>query len=263
MDKKKPIEENQKLMARRQELGIKTETGPAPIAKPVAAVAERDGMTLADYWAMLAAEEPTGTNGSTASLTSREVWETFNSDRHPALARAVKVVKTWYNERIDQGGALVLAGGTGCGKTHLARAIHQLYGFRSLYWEECSLFESIKAAYNGYSRQSEAEIFGRIRKAELLIYDDLGAYETDNLPWIQNIYRVIFHDRLDQAGRATLFTTNLKSKAIADRIGGRNFDRLLGALDTPEYYVNLFGVPSYRARNFAKSNYIRQHEAGG
>lgn len=261
-DRQKLIEENQKLMALRQERGIKTDAGPTPIATPAAAVAERGGMTLADYWEMLAREGEGTINGSSTSLTSREIWESFNSDRHPALVRAVKVIKTWYNERLGPGGALVLAGGTGCGKTHLARAIHQLYGFRSLYWEECALFEAIKASYNGYSRLSEAEIFGRIRKADLLVYDDLGAYETDNLAWIQNIYRVIFHDRIDQAGKATLFTTNLKASAIADRIGGRNFDRLLGALDTPEFYVNLFEVPSYRSRNFARMNYIRHRETG-
>lgn len=154
------------------------------------------------------------------------------------------------------GGALILNGGYGCGKTHLARAIAQMYGFYAVFVEEENLFCSIKDSYDSHS-ESEYRILGRLERAKLLVFDDLGAYNTNNMPWVQNIYRGVFNDRV-QCGLPFIITTNLSFKAnggpseFEERVGGRNYSRIMGAVGSAEYYINLFGVPDYRLKGFRK-----------
>lgn len=210
-------------------------------------------MTIFDYFAALKRGEKV-TDSQTVEM-SRAKWDSFNADRHPDLAKATATIRKWYKERITCGGGLILAGGYGCGKTHLARAIYELYGFRALFWEELGLIKSIQSGYSGRG-QSEDSLFAQARRAELLIYDDLGSYETDNLAFVQNIYRGLFDGRLE-TNKATLVTTNLRATTDSDevseferRVGGKNFSRLVGQLEVSEFYIDLFDVPDYRLRNF-------------
>jgi DNA replication protein DnaC len=181
----------------------------------------------------------------------RELWNSFESDRHPDLIKAVKTIREWYNERIEVGGALVLAGGYGCGKTHLARAILRMYGPFAHFLYEPEFIASIQDTYSGNG--SEARIYRMIASHKLLIIDDLGAYEVSEKSerWLQNIYQRLLNNRFEQ-GKATLITTNLDDGTgdLRYRLGEKCYDRLLGALEHTRFYVNLFDVPSYRARNF-------------
>lgn len=223
-----------------------------------------EDIAIAEYFTALA-------NGEQVTQTEvvefgRDIWDSFNADRHPKLVKAQKTITKWYNERLPVGGGLILAGGYGCGKTHLALAIKQLYGMAAVFWEELDLCKTIQSSYAGGDRRnSEESIFSQCRRAKLLILDDLGAYETENMAWIQNIYRQLFNKRLEE-NKATLITTNLSvegekvkkgNKIIGVnasefelRVGGKNFSRIAGQVDTSEYCVDLFGVPDYRLRNF-------------
>jgi DNA replication protein DnaC len=187
--------------------------------------------------------------------TSRELWDSFNSDRHPKLQQAVKVIKKWYNERIDKGGALVLAGGYGCGKSHLAKAIHQMMGPLSTLWYEPDLFGTIQDTYNN-NGESEYQLIKQIRRHKLLVIDDLGSYEVkpESERWVRGIYQKLIDSRHEE-GKGLLITTNLDDTKgeLEERLGERCYDRLVGALEVGEFYVSLFGVPSYRRRNFMNS----------
>lgn len=207
--------------------------------------------TEREYWlAIDRGEKP----GAHILETKRELWDSFNSDRHPKLKKAVLQVKKWYNERIDKGGALILAGGYGCGKSHLAKALHQLYGLKSCLWYEPDLFGAIRDTY-GQGSESEYRLLKQIRSHKLLIIDDLGSYEIEegSEKFVRRIYQQLLDGRFE-ANRATLITTNLddSSGALEARLGERCYDRLVGALEFPEFYIDLFGVPSYRRKNFAK-----------
>jgi DNA replication protein DnaC len=184
--------------------------------------------------------------------TKRDLWDSFDSDRHPKLKQAALTVKKWYNERIECGGALILAGWYGCGKSHLAKAIHQLYGHHSCFWYEPDLFGAIRDTY-GAGSESEYKLFKQIRSHKLLILDDLGSYEVDedSIKFVRRVYQMLLNDRYE-LGKATLITTNLDddSGRLEGRLGERCYDRLIGALELPEFYINLFDVPSYRRRNF-------------
>lgn len=186
---------------------------------------------------------------------SADKWNAFEFDQHKQLEVAKITITRWYSTAMDRGKSLLICGNPGCGKTHLARAIQQLMtSHNAIFVEEADLVKQIQATYGGDG--SEYEIFSRYLNCELLIYDDLGAYETNNTQWINNIYRTIFEKRL-RDNKPVLFTSNLGFVdadnsvfgCLEERLGLRNYDRLLRSImvnDVP-LYVNLFGVPSYKA----------------
>jgi DNA replication protein DnaC len=181
----------------------------------------------------------------------RELWNAFDDERHPDLQRAVKKIKVWYNDLIPVGGGIILAGGYGCGKTHLAKAIKQLRGPNVVMWSENDLVAAIQDTYSGNG--SSHRIIRDIFRAELFIFDDLGAYQTSNIEFIQRVYLDLFDARCDE-GKAFMITTNLDDSCgeLIDRVGGRVYSRIMGAIGKDEYYLDLFDVPDYRLRNFKR-----------
>lgn len=191
-----------------------------------------------------------------------ERWESFDWGRHPDLLKAKPVIVDWYNGLPDSG-VLILAGDVGCGKTHIANAIADLFGrWRLSMYEEIELVKKIQATYNGNGSESEESIFKGLFRSELLILDDLGTYHTDSLDWLQNLYIRIFGEFMTVKSRPVLITTNLpmygdddgESSPLKDRIGTRAHSRLYEALRgaSKGQYVDLFGIADYRSEDFLK-----------
>jgi DNA replication protein DnaC len=179
-------------------------------------------------------------------------FKRFNSDRHPALQKAVLTIKKWLREDYQDGGALLISGRTGSGKTHICLDLKRYVPF-AVYVNEIDLVHRIQGSYKGKG-QSEDELLDRLHQARFLILDDLGAYGTENLAWIQNIYYRLLNGR-KETGNATVVATNLavgneNFSPLRARVGDRVFSRLLGTVGDPEYYVNLFEVGDYRMRGW-------------
>ncbi len=192
-----------------------------------------------------------------------EKWEAFNWDRHPKLRAAKRVIVDWYNGLPDSG-ALVLAGGVGCGKTHIADALADLFGrWRISYYEEIQMVKEIQATYSEKGVSEEAVIRDMFRP-DLFILDDLGTYQTNNASWLSNLYNRLFNDYLTVKDKPILITTNLPmmsgesegdkppAGSMAERIGTRSFSRLCDALGELERgrYVDLFGMEDFRIKRF-------------
>lgn len=259
MDRSEIKAANEALLAKRKALGIGR---PQHLTAPIQAIVVNNGMTAVDFFQALQAGELPVSDQAAGPETKRVKWDSFNSDRHPILQKAVKTIARWYNERISDGGAIILSGNCGSGKTHLAGAIAELYGYGAMYLNEVDMVASIQAGYGGPGGRSLESITSYCRRSKLLIYDDLGAYETDNLKWMQNIYMSLFNGR-QEAGLATMVTTNLPLlqkiieagkntvySPLENRLGARVYSRLIGAVGSMEYCVNLFGVPDYRQRGW-------------
>jgi DNA replication protein DnaC len=182
-------------------------------------------------------------------------WEAFDWDRHPKLRAAKRVIVGWYNELPDSG-ALVLAGDVGCGKTHLADAIADLYGrWRIAYYGEVELVKKIQATYSGKGQSEDGVMRGLFRQ-DLLILDDLGTYSTSNTPWLSNLYNQIFNDYLTIKNKPILITTNLPMMgegSMQERIGTRSFSRLCDGLTDQARYIKIFDIPDYRIERFTNA----------
>jgi len=177
---------------------------------------------------------------------AHDIWRGFQfyDDR---LLQAKRQLVDWYNDGLDRGEALVLAGPPGTGKTHLAYVVLAAYGapHQSFMIGEPDLVANVRASYDGEG--SERMIMAQYRRAPLLILDDLGTAYVKQPEWIQDIYWRIL-DRRAELKLATLITTNLDMPALSDRLGGRAYSRLMGMLGNEANYVNLFGLDDYRLR---------------
>jgi len=250
---------NQALLAKRKELGITT-TKTKPIGGRLSLLSgttEAEKLYFADVFNRdIQQANDRGIGGNL------DRWRNFDSDRQPDLIKAVKTIKKWYEHRLNDGGGLILAGGYGAGKTELARAIKEAFGYGAIFWNEEKLVEAIQGGYGHKNGRSQESIMIECWRSPLLILDDLGGYTTENTPWVQNIYYSLFDGR-HEAGKAFIITTNLSYKPsqqgnimypseFQERVGNRNFSRIMGAVDTGEYCIDLFNVPDYRLRNLKK-----------
>jgi DNA replication protein DnaC len=135
-------------------------------------------------------------------------------------------------------GWLVIVGGYGCGKTHLAAAIanRQLeLGNPALFVSVPDLLDHLRAAFQPDAGSGYDTRFDQVRDAPLLILDDLGVESPT--PWaIEKLYQ-IFNHRYN-AGLPTVITTNHNLTDLELRLRSRLADPDLGQVVTiiaPDY----------------------------
>lgn len=129
-------------------------------------------------------------------------------------------------------GWLILRGGYGSGKTHLAAAVanHRIaLGHPVLFVNTPDLLDHLRAAYSPSSPTSYDERFEQVRNAPLLVLDDLGT--QSNTEWAQEKLYQIFNHRYT-AQLPTIITTNEELEAIEVRIRSRMADPSLSQILT-------------------------------
>ena len=127
-------------------------------------------------------------------------------------------------------GWLVLKGGYGCGKTHLAAAIANArlsHGQPVLFVNTPDLLDHLRATFNPESTVSYDERFDQVRNSPLLILDDLGT--QTNSEWAQEKLYQILNYRYN-AKLPTVITTNLELEAIEIRVRSRMVDPSLAQI---------------------------------
>ncbi|MFQ5400352.1 MAG: ATP-binding protein [Anaerolineae bacterium] len=121
-------------------------------------------------------------------------------------------------------GWLVLKGGYGCGKTHLAAAIANYrlsMGHAALFVSTPDLLDHLRAAYSPNAASTYDQRFEQVRNAPMLILDDLGT--QSNTEWAQEKLYQIFNHRYN-ARLPTIITTNEELESIEIRIRSRMVD---------------------------------------
>jgi len=126
----------------------------------------------------------------------------------------------------DKRNTIVLFGGTGTGKTHLAACIAREVSLRGFGVVFVSAFKlnSIMLKIHTAPVEQKAGLLDSLLESDLLIIDDLGAeqiYKNVTLEYLTSIF-----DERKIARKNTLFTTNLSPDAILVRYGERFFSRL-------------------------------------
>ncbi len=180
----------------------------------------------------------------------------IDSERQDRLRRLsnldVYAEKTFYNFQVDEPGLkpserqslehavsnayrfaeqpdgwLMLEGGFGCGKTHLAAAIGNerlQRGDLVLFITVPDLLDHLRSAYAPSSDATYDETFERIRNAPLLILDDLGAESPSQ--WAKEKLFQLFNHRYSHR-LPTIITTNVDLETLDPRIRSRLLDNSL------------------------------------
>ncbi len=121
-------------------------------------------------------------------------------------------------------GWLVLLGGYGAGKTHLAAAIANYNLSRErpvMFVVTPDLLDHLRAAFGPSSESGVDERLETIRETPLLVLDDLGAHHST--PWAQEKLFQILNHRYNHR-LPTVITTNQRLAALDPRIASRLAD---------------------------------------
>jgi DNA replication protein DnaC len=117
-------------------------------------------------------------------------------------------------------GWLLLQGGYGCGKTHLAAAIANFavdLGVPTLFITVPDMLDALRFAY-GETESSFEERFEEIRRIELLILDDFGTQNATS--WAQEkLFQIINFRYINRL--PLVVTTNLGTAEIEERVRSR------------------------------------------
>lgn len=167
---------------------------------------------------------------------TRMTFETFVPDGYgqaPNVATNLRLAFDLARQYADQPkGWLILFGGYGCGKTHLAVAIaNQVIerGQPVLFVVVPDLLDHLRATFSPNSPVSYDERFEQIRNAPLLILDDLGSQSSTS--WAQEKLYQIFNHRYN-ASLPTIVTSNHGLEEIDLRIRSRMVDPDLSTIVT-------------------------------
>jgi DNA replication protein DnaC len=145
----------------------------------------------------------------------------LNPEKRRNLQRAYELARKF---SANPEGWLVMIGGYGCGKTHLAAAIaHERIACNqpALFVIVPDLLDHLRATYSPASEVTYDERFETVRTAPLLILDDLGTENTT--PWASEKLYQILNYRYN-AQLPTVITTNHRLEEIDVRLRSRMSD---------------------------------------
>jgi len=162
------------------------------------------------------------------SLHSQRAFETFDlrqgelaREEEESLKEAYDKARAFAENPRDW---LLITGTYGCGKTHLAAAIanHQIaQGRPALFVAIPDLLDHLRAAFNPQSTVTFDKRFEEVRRAPLLILDDLGTESAT--PWAREKLYQIFDYRYN-ARLPTVITTARWTEEIDPRLATRMLD---------------------------------------
>jgi DNA replication protein DnaC len=144
----------------------------------------------------------------------------------------------------DPQGWLIFIGRNGCGKTHLAAAIANRClsrGSLVLFSTVIDLLEHLRATFVPTSTEVYDQLFAKMREAELLILDDLGAQQSS--PWANEKLFQLLNYRYNSQFPTIITTNNPDLQGIEERIRSRMTDASLVIT------VSFDSTQDYRPRN--------------
>lgn len=151
-----------------------------------------------------------------------------------------------FDDMLREGNGLVITGGTGCGKTHLAVGLGVVglgIGYEVFATLLGDVLMSIRESWGEHSqgRISEARLMEKLCTIKLLILDDLGSEQPTD--WAKERLAHIVNRRY-VACLPTIVTTNLTIDELETRWSSRVTSRLLGTAQL----IELHDVKDFRRK---------------
>jgi len=153
---------------------------------------------------------------------------TFDWSGHEAKRRAIYEYVKALGDNLRQGRGLMLIGGVGTGKTHVACAIARLACAQSD-WLDLVHFvnvpELLAIVRRSYGKTSDVEelVTGRLEITDLVVLDDIAAEKSTD--WAADLLYRIVNQRYENM-LATIVTANVDLESLRLRIGERIVSRL-------------------------------------
>lgn len=154
--------------------------------------------------------------------------EGFESVRGDAARQEIRKIAIAYAStfRTDESHGLLLRGGTGSGKTHIAVGILREVlrrGCSCLYCNVTDLLARLRETYHQASDEREGQILAEMETVDLLVLDDLGAEAPSD--WMRDRLYLVINRRYENA-RSIIITTNCDDAELSARIGERAVSRI-------------------------------------
>lgn len=188
-------------------------------------------------------------------LNPKLMKATFESyePTNESFEKVKKICERYTNNfEMDNPVNLLLLGNYGTGKSHLAISIAKDLMYKkfksAIFVSTPKLLTKIRSSYNRSSLWSEDEIIKQLSKVALLVLDDIGSEqakptnEQNEQNWATSKIFEIMDNRI---GKHTIFTTNFTVEELQERVGGRNFSRMM----ENTHVIKMYG-DDYRLRNF-------------
>lgn len=191
-------------------------------------------ISLVDHFAIIAPDYRAGKNPAQSDLSSlglhqNERFDTFNPQRGDLNGEERINLQETFNAcrayAADPQGWLVLAGVSGCGKTHLAAAIahHRVEHDQGdvMFIVTPDLLDHLRAAFSPSSTTPYDRRFDEIKNTPLLVLDNLGTESAT--PWAKEKLFQLLNYRYS-ALLPTVITTSAEPKKMEPWLRTRLFD---------------------------------------
>lgn len=173
-------------------------------------------------------------DASQARIPKRYVGLTLDDYQvnHPAQFKALSACEAYakqFNWVLELGGNMLLLGGPGTGKTHLACAILQhiqARGYHGIYTTHENLRSHLRASYDADAAQRERDATAAFIRPELLIIDELESAKGQP-DTIRKDLILILGERWNES-RPTILISNMTAKAAKLYLSPKVWDRVAG-----------------------------------
>ncbi len=150
---------------------------------------------------------------------------------------------------------IVFMGQSGCGKTHLAAAIVN-YRYQAnkpaLFVVVSDFLDHLRSTFSPDSKISYDQLFEKVKKAPLLVLDDLG--EQISTPWVkEKLYQVINYRY--NAKLPTVITTRYAPDEIVENLESSISSRLVDRKISNAFNIT---VPDFRTDNTGQRKALRR-----
>lgn len=188
------------------------------------------------------------------SLINPKLQNATLENYHPTnqeLEKAKSIAKRYADNFCEENPiSLLLIGDYGTGKSHLGVAILKELiksGYTGIFISTPKLMTKLRSTYNKESEFTEAQIIDQLTNVDCIVLDDIGAEavkagDSNQHTWTTSKIFEIIDNRI---GKHTIFTTNYEINELQQRLGGRNFSRMMENV----HVIKMYG-DDYRLRNF-------------